>query len=44
MSDEDIDTSDIPPLDETFFAHAQIRLSDHKAFNPKPTKSAGDTK
>jgi len=29
MSDEDIDTFDIPPLDETFFANAQVRL-------PKP--------
>jgi len=26
MSDEDIDTSDIPPLDEEFFANAQIRM------------------
>ncbi len=30
MSDEDIDTSDIPPLDEEFFAHAQIRLPKRK--------------
>ena len=29
MTDEEIDTSDIPPLDETFFANAEIRL-------PKP--------
>jgi hypothetical protein len=28
MSDEDIDTSDIPPLDEAFFANAQIRNSE----------------
>jgi uncharacterized protein (DUF4415 family) len=26
MSDEDIDTSDIPPLSEEFFAQAQLRL------------------
>ena len=26
MSDEDIDTSDIPPLSEEFFAKAQLRL------------------
>ena len=25
MTDEDIDTSDIPPLDESFFAKAKIR-------------------
>ncbi len=25
MSDEDIDTSDIPPLTEAFFAKAQLR-------------------
>ncbi len=30
MSDEDIDTSDIPPLDETFFANAQVRLPERK--------------
>lgn len=30
MSDEDIDISDIPPLDETFFANAQIRLPSRK--------------
>ena len=30
MADEDIDTSDIPPLDETFFANAQLRLPKHK--------------
>jgi uncharacterized protein (DUF4415 family) len=30
MSDEDIDTSDIPPLDEAFFANAQIRLPERK--------------
>ncbi len=32
MTDEDIDTSDIPPLDEEFFAHAQIRM-------PKPKET-----
>lgn len=26
MSDEDIDTSDIPPLSEAFFAKAQLRM------------------
>ncbi|MDG2991377.1 BrnA antitoxin family protein [Candidatus Synechococcus calcipolaris G9] len=26
MSDEDIDTSDIPPLSEEFFANAQLRM------------------
>jgi uncharacterized protein (DUF4415 family) len=26
MSDEDIDTSDIPPLSEEFFAKAQLRV------------------
>jgi hypothetical protein len=26
MKDEDIDTSDIPPLSEEFFAKAQLRL------------------
>ena len=26
MTDEDVDTSDIPPLDEAFFASAQLRL------------------
>jgi len=26
MTDEDIDTSDIPPLGEEFFANAQLRL------------------
>lgn len=29
MTDEEIDTSDIPPLDEAFFANAEVRL-------PKP--------
>ena len=26
LADEDIDTSDIPPLDEAFFARAKLRL------------------
>jgi uncharacterized protein (DUF4415 family) len=26
MTDEEIDTSDIPPLDEVFFANAKLRL------------------
>ncbi len=26
MTDEEIDTSDIPPLDEKFFANAQLRM------------------
>ena len=30
MSDEDIDTSDIPPLDATFFANAPVRLPQRK--------------
>ncbi|MDX1521321.1 MAG: BrnA antitoxin family protein [Anaerolineae bacterium] len=30
MTDEDIDTSDIPPLDEAFFANAKLRLPARK--------------
>ena len=30
MADDDIDTSDIPPLDETFFAHARLRVPGKK--------------
>lgn len=30
MKDEDIDTSDIPPLDETLFANARLRLPKEK--------------
>jgi uncharacterized protein (DUF4415 family) len=30
MKDDDIDTSDIPPLDETFFANAKLRLPEKK--------------
>ena len=26
MADEEIDTSDIPPLDDAFFANAELRL------------------
>ena len=31
MLDEDIDTSDIPPLDEDFFSRATLRLPERKA-------------
>lgn len=30
MNDEDIDTSDIPPLDDEFFATAQVRMPEKK--------------
>lgn len=30
MADEEIDTSDIPPLDETFFADARVRVPGRK--------------
>lgn len=30
MANEDIDTSDIPPLDEGFFASAEVRLPQRK--------------
>jgi uncharacterized protein (DUF4415 family) len=30
MSDEDIDVSDIPPLDEKFFANAKLRMPKDK--------------
>ena len=30
MADEDIDTTDIPPLDETFFARARLRMPEKK--------------
>lgn len=30
MTDEEIDTSDIPPLDETFFAGARLRTTEKK--------------
>jgi len=32
LTDEDIDTTDIPPLDENFFANAELRM-------PKPKKA-----
>ncbi len=30
MKDDEIDTSDIPPLDETFFANAKLRVPGKK--------------
>ena len=30
MTDEEIDTSDIPPLDEDFFANAEVRMPQKK--------------
>lgn len=30
MSDDEIDTSDIPPLDESFFANADLRMPEGK--------------
>ena len=30
MEDKDIDTSDIPPLADTFFANAELRLPGNK--------------
>ncbi len=30
MTDEEIDTSDIPPLDDDFFAYAELRLPEPK--------------
>ena len=30
MTDEEIDTSDIPPLDDAFFASARLRMPDKK--------------
>jgi uncharacterized protein (DUF4415 family) len=30
MTDEEIDTSDIPPLDESFFANATLRMPKDK--------------
>ncbi len=30
MKDDEIDTSDIPPLDETFFADAKLRMPGNK--------------
>ena len=34
MKDEEIDTSDIPPLSEDFFAKAQLRMPDSFALDP----------
>jgi uncharacterized protein (DUF4415 family) len=31
MSDEEIDTSEIPPLDERFFAEAELRMPASKS-------------
>lgn len=36
MSDEDIDTSDIPELDEEFFAKAKLRLPERGTQNFAP--------
>jgi uncharacterized protein (DUF4415 family) len=30
MTDEEIDTSDIPPLDDTFFSNARLRMPEKK--------------
>jgi uncharacterized protein (DUF4415 family) len=30
MTDEEIDTSDIPPLDESFFVNARLRMPEKK--------------
>ena len=30
LTDDDIDTSDIPPLDEDFFANAELRMPEPK--------------
>lgn len=30
MSDDEIDTSDIPPLDESFFANSELRVPEGK--------------
>lgn len=30
MTDEEIDTSDVPPLNETFFADAELRMPSAK--------------
>jgi uncharacterized protein (DUF4415 family) len=30
MTDEEIDTSDSPPLDDDFFAHAELRMPEPK--------------
>lgn len=33
LSDEEIDTSDIPPLDEAFFADAKLRVPEKVSLN-----------
>jgi hypothetical protein len=38
LTDEDIDTGDIPPLDESFFANATLRLPKSK---PTVTLNSG---
>ena len=30
MTDEKVDTGDIPPLDDDFYAHAELRLPERK--------------
>ena len=30
MTDEEIDTSDIPPLDDSFFANSRLRMPERK--------------
>jgi uncharacterized protein (DUF4415 family) len=30
MTDEDVDTSDVPPLDDQFFANAELKLPEGK--------------
>ena len=30
LTDSEIDTTDIPPLDDSFFAHAELRLPETK--------------
>ncbi|HYG63516.1 MAG TPA: hypothetical protein VEL74_13120 [Thermoanaerobaculia bacterium] len=41
MADEDIDTTDIPPLDKKFFANAELRSPRPKPdmAHQKPTRS-----
>lgn len=43
MTDEEIDTSDIPPLDEEFFANAHLRMPQGKvAFTVSVEKDVND--
>lgn len=37
MTDEDIDTSDIPPLDGDFFANAELRMPTEKSIDSPST-------